>query len=154
MSKRTDVATPVAAAAASARSIGDDELLASFESGRVPEGGFHHEEHVRVAWLHLRREAWPLALARFSEGLKRFARAQGQPGLYHETVTVAFFLVIQERMADAGAGGSFDEFARRHPDLLAWKPSVLDRYYEKATLDSDRARRTFVMPDRLAVPRC
>lgn len=36
-----------------------------------------------------------------------------------------------------------------HADLLAWQPSILDRYYRAETLDSDRARRTFVMPDRL-----
>lgn len=127
----------------------DDDLLAAFEAGREPEGGFHHREHVRVAWLYLRREPWTLALARFSQGLQGFARAQGKPGLYHETVTVAFFLIIHERMAAADAPLSFDDFARRNPDLLTWRPSVLDRFYEKGTLDSDRARRVFVMPDRL-----
>ena len=34
------------------------------------------------------------------------------------------------------------------PDLLAWKPSALDRLYTPETLASDRARRVFVMPDR------
>jgi len=128
----------------------DGELLAAFEAGRPPEGGFHHREHVRVAWLYLRRDPWPVALSRFSAGLRHFAQAQGQPGLYHETVTVAFFLIIHERMAEPDAAPSFEDFARRHPDLLTWKPSVLDHYYERATLDSDRARRVFVMPDRLA----
>jgi hypothetical protein len=38
---------------------------------------------------------------------------------------------------------------RAHPDLLAWKPSVLEaRYYREETLWSDRARQTFVLPDR------
>ena len=129
--------------------ITDDELLSAFEAGREPEGGFHHREHLRVAWLYLGRDPWPVALGRFAEGLKRFALAQGQPGLYHETVTVAYFLLIHERMAaDPGEGG-FDAFVARYPELLGWKPSILDRYYEAATLGSDLARRVFVMPDRL-----
>jgi hypothetical protein len=127
----------------------DDELLAAFEAGREPEGGFHHREHLRVAWLYLGRDPWPVALGRFAEGLKRFAVAQGKPGLYHETVTVAYFLLIHERMAVDSGEGDFDAFVARYPELLGWKPSILDRYYEAATLGSDLARRVFVMPDRL-----
>ena len=128
----------------------DDELLEAFEAGREPLGGFHHREHVRVAWLYLRRDPWPAALGHFRDGLKRFAAAQGKPGLYHETITVAYLLLIHERMAGAGDGGSFDAFVAQNPELLRWKPSLLDRYYAAATLDSDLARRVFVMPDRLA----
>jgi hypothetical protein len=128
----------------------DDDLLAAFEAAREPEGGFHHREHLRVAWLYLRRDAWPVALGRFAEGLKRFAIAHGQPGLYHETVTVAYFLLTHQRMAQDPVDTGFDAFAARYPELLGWKPSILDRYYDKATLDSDHARRVFVMPDRLA----
>jgi hypothetical protein len=49
-------------------------------------------------------------------------------------------------MADAPEGESFEAFAARNPDLFAWKPSILDRYYDPETLRSDRARRVFVMP--------
>ena len=34
-------------------------------------------------------------------------------------------------------------------DLLTWKPSILERYYTSDTLFSDRARRSFVLPDRV-----
>lgn len=129
--------------------VTDADLLAAFEAARDPEGGFHHREHLRVAWLYLRRDSWPRALGRFSEGLKRFAIAHGQPGLYHETITVAYFLLIHQRMAQDPAHTGFEDFAARYPELLGWKPSILDRYYQKATLDSDLARRVFVMPDRL-----
>jgi hypothetical protein len=62
---------------------------------------------------------------------------------------VAYFLLIHERMAEASEA-TFDAFAARCTELLGWKPSILDRYYEAATLGSDLARRVFVMPDRLA----
>lgn len=127
----------------------DEELLAAFERGVEPEGGFHHAQHVRVAWLYLRSLALPEALARFTSKLRAFAAAQGSPGLYHETITVAFMLVIAERAGDPEAPSTWDAFAARNPDLLAWKPSVLDRYYRNETLWSDRAKRGFVMPDRM-----
>jgi hypothetical protein len=91
----------------------------------------------------------PEALLRFSAALQAFARTQGKPNLYHETITVAFLLIIAERIADDRDMTTWAEFATRNPDLLQWKPSVLDRYYRGETLWSDRARRGFVMPDRL-----
>src|SRR5262245_6381074 len=125
----------------------DDELLRYFEAGEVPPGGFHHEQHVRVAWNYVSRYPLPDALERFKSGLKRFALAQGKPGLYHETITIAYVLLIDERL-DRRPGSDWDHFAVQNPDLLQWKPSILDRYYTQETLWSDRARQAFVEPDR------
>jgi len=127
----------------------DEELLACFEAGVEPPGGFHHREHVRVAWWYLCRHHWTAALERFAAALRRYADAQGATGLYHETITTAWVLLINERLDECGRDLSWDNFAARYPELLAWKPSILDRYYTAETLKSDRARRTFVMPDRL-----
>lgn len=127
----------------------DDELMADFEAGRVPEGGFHHREHIRVAWNYLRVHGLPGALARFCAGLRHFAAAQGVPGLYHETITVAYILLINERLS-ASRELAWDDFAAAYPELLAWKPSILDTLYEADTLTSERARQVFVMPDRVA----
>ena len=126
----------------------DDEFLRSFEDCSLPATAFHHRDHVRLAWLYLRRHPVLEALTRFSVGLKRFATAHGKDGLYHETITWAFLFLIHERMAEDGGDEAWDGFAARNPDLLVWAPSVLDRYYEKATLASERARRIFLMPDR------
>jgi hypothetical protein len=127
----------------------DEELIGDFEAGRVPRGGFHHAQHVRVAWYYVRAYGLPAALVRFTGNLRTFAKGQGKPELYHETVTIAFMLIIAERLADAEPTQTWDAFAAQHPDLLSWKPSVLDRYYLPETLWSERARRAFVMPDRL-----
>jgi hypothetical protein len=126
----------------------DAALVERFEAGEEPSGGFHHREHVRVAWWYLKRHPLTEALNRFSVALKRFADARGKPGLYHETITVAFVLIINERLDGIGAEETWTEFAERNPDLLTWRPSVLDRYYRQETIASDRARRTFVFPDR------
>jgi hypothetical protein len=125
--------------------MNDDVLLAGFEDGSL--SAFHHSDHVRVAWLYLHRHEPLAALERFTAGLKRFAAAKGQAGLYHETITWAYLLLIHQRMAQAPVAETWEEFAARNPDLFAWKPSILARYYRDETLDSDLARRVFVLPD-------
>jgi hypothetical protein len=128
----------------------DDELMRAFEAGQVPVGGFHHVQHVRVGWNYLRAHPLPEAIGRFCAGLRHFAQAQGATNLYHETITVAYMLLINERWAESDPSMSWEAFAAAHPELLAWKPSLLDRFYTPDLLGSGRARRVFVMPDRIA----
>ena len=128
----------------------DEALVHAFESTELPPEQFPHREHVRVAWWYLRECTLPEALLRFTTALRRFAAAKGVPGLYHETITVAFMLVIADRLDEESRALPWTAFAARHPDLLAWKPSVLSRYYTDQTLFSDRARQRFAMPDRIA----
>ena len=128
----------------------DDELVELFDAAKSPPDGFHHRDHVRVAWWYLRRYALPDALKRFCDGLRRFALAHGKPDLFHETITLAYLLLINERLDGSSRELPWENFAAQNPDLLTWRPSVLDRYYRPETLSSDRAKRTFVMPDRVA----
>ena len=130
------------------RVISDRDFLAAFEDGTLSEDRFHHSDHVRAAWLLLREGTPASALDRFSTALKRFAAAKGKTGLYHETITWAYLLLINERMERSGRGVEWDEFAAANADLLTWRPSVLDDYYRAETLGSDLARRVFVLPDR------
>ena len=127
----------------------DEQLVAAFESTELPGDQFSHANHVRVAWCYLREATLPEALLRFSTALRRFAEAKGAPGKYHETITVAYMLIIAERLA-SHPNWSWDQFAAANPDLLARSPSPLAVFYTPETLMSERARRRFVMPDRLA----
>jgi hypothetical protein len=129
----------------------EEALIRTLEAGTVPDGGLPHADHVRMAWYCLRRQPLLLALSRVRNALQRAAAGRGQPERYHETITVAFVLVIADRLADAREL-SWDAFAARNPDLLDWKPSVLARFYTEETLDSERARQVFVPPDRVVGP--
>lgn len=126
----------------------DADFLAAFEAATLPEDRFHHRDHVRAAWLLLRDESPAAALARFASALKRFAAAKGKTRLYHETITWAYLLLINERMERDGRDRGWEEFAASNPDLLTWRPSVLDEYYTPETLGTDLARRVFLLPDR------
>ena len=121
------------------------ELIAAFEATTLPAEQFTHEAHVRVAWAYLRRAPLPDALVAFANGLKRYAAAKGAADKYHETVTVAWMLLIAERTGDS-PDSVWAEFSRTNADLLQREPSPLARYYSPDVLSSERARRGFVMP--------
>jgi hypothetical protein len=125
-----------------------EELIKQFEDGTTPATTFHHADHVRLAFEYLRRYPALEALEKFSAALQRFAAAQGKAQRYHETITWAYLLLIRERMARADRTQRWEEFAERNADLLIWRGGVLATLYRQETLDSDLARRTFVLPDR------
>jgi hypothetical protein len=128
--------------------VTDLELMEKFEDATLPIEAFHHEEHVRVAFLYLARYRVLEAVERFSAALVRFAARNGKAGLYHETITWAYMLLIRERIARAGRDQTWTEFRVSNWDLLDREKPILKRYYREETLASDLARNAFVLPDR------
>lgn len=128
----------------------DDDFVAAFEALSLPPSAFRHAEHVRLAWIYLRRMDLPAAMRRYARQLRAFAGHVGKPGLYHETITYAFLMVVNERIADGLAEEDWDGFRARNPDLFAGVKGALGRWYSEERLASDRSRAGFVMPDRMA----
>jgi len=122
----------------------------ALEAGTIDVEDFDHEAHVYIAWLYL--EQYPLheATARFTAALRHLTAQLGIPGKYHETISWFFMLLIEERRFGLTAGDWFS-FHREHADLFAsGADSILCRYYSSELLSSDRARTSFVLPDKLA----
>lgn len=124
--------------------MSDREFVEALEACTLPSELFDHREHVRLAWLYLRDAPLLEALPRFIASLKRYAGSLGASAKYHETITYAFMLLINERMQRV-ASDSFEDFANAHADLFG---PILKRYYREETLASPLARTTFVMPDQ------
>jgi hypothetical protein len=129
--------------------MSDADLVARFLAGSLAEPELRHRDHVRVGWLLLARHPLLEALALFRDGLRRLAESFGKAGLYHETITLAYLLLIHERRAAAppGRDESWERFAARCPELFAWPESILDQFYRPETLRSESARHGFVLPD-------
>ena len=127
--------------------ISDVQFIASFENASLDNAGFHHADHVRMAFLYLSRYPVLEALERFTATLARFAAAKGRPELYNETITWAFLLLIRERMARSPGPQTWHQFAGANPDFLNWKDNILKKYYRDETLSSDLAKRVFLLPD-------
>ncbi len=122
----------------------DEELVQAFERGTLPAAAFTHAAHVRVAWWYLGRYGLGGAITRFSAALRRFATQHGAPGKYHQTVTVAHLLIIDERR-HRDSSASWDTFAAANPD-----PSRASRRCCHSTTRTKcctpSARAVFLMP--------
>lgn len=127
----------------------DHAFAAAFRDTSLPTATFHHRDHVRMAWIYVREFGAADAPARFAADLQQYARAKGVPGLFHATITTAYLALVAERVAET-PDLSWDAFAAAHPDLLTWKPGILDRFYSADRLWSPLARVQFVMPDLTA----
>ena len=125
-----------------------DEELRALESGTLDAARFPHPEHLRLGFEMLRRHPFGEAVVRFSRGLQLIAAKAGRPEVYHETITVAFLAVINERRVRL-ATENWSEFQEKNADLLDKR--CLERWYPAAQLGSDLARRTFCLP-RIAAP--
>ncbi len=125
----------------------DDEFLAAFESGALAPPAFDHAAHLRTAFVLLVRRPFLEACIAMRDGLRAIAARAGKPGLYHETITIAFMSLVLERMRQEQVPDSI-AFIARHPELS--ERGLLARYYRIATLQSAVARERFVLADAAA----
>ena len=134
--------------------MNDDEFLNAFETCTLKE--FHHRDHIKVAYLYLRRFPLDEAVAKVRTGLQALAAAWGAPvgeleKGYHETMTQAWVRLVQLKMNDGGlaaspdADATADSFCKQHPDLM--QKTRLDQFYSRERLMTWEAKRDIVEPD-------
>jgi len=124
--------------------------IEAFEAGTLDVEAFDHEAHIYIAWLYLEQLPALQAGQRYADALKRLTKSLGIPGKYHETITWFFIFLIDERRRNS-VGEDWFSFVRHNDDLFArGEQNIVNRYYLPKTLGSDSARRSFVLPDRLA----
>jgi len=122
------------------------EELHAFETGALDPAQFPHSEHVRLGFEMLRRYSFGEAIGRFSSGVKLLAAKAGMPQVYHETITVAFLALINERRATV-PNQTWSEFSANNADLFDKR--CLEKWYPAEQLGTDLARRTFCLPTLL-----
>jgi len=125
----------------------DSEILERFENATLSAADFPHREHVRVAWIYLRERPLVEVLERFPRHLRSFAKALGADGLYHETITWFFLMLVHDRIARNGSDASWEAFSRTNPDLFEQSSSIMNRHYLPSTWQSGTAKERFLLPD-------
>lgn len=96
-----------------------------------------HEALLRSAWTELRQRPFPAAIARIQKA-------------GHATRALAWARLVDAAIARGGPGPDWDAFLLRNPELR--EPDHLLTHYSPERLDSERARREFVLPDRCPLP--
>ena len=123
--------------------------IAAMEAGEIDPAAFDHEAHVYLGWLYVGEYSLADAIGRFTAALRRLTTKLGIPDKYHDTISWFYLLLIAERRA-AASEDSWFSFRRENDDLFRRDGNVIERYYSRELLFSDRARKTYVLPDRLA----
>lgn len=128
----------------------DDAFVRAFLDGSLPPTRFHHRDHLRLAWVLIRRHGAAAAIDTITSGIQHYAAAHGQSGLYHETLT-RFWVGLVAHMSEARP--AIDDFTA----FLAAFPFVLDkglpwRHWRQGTLGGAASRTRWVEPDLLALP--
>jgi len=127
----------------------DEQFLAAFTAGQIANQDFHHRDHLRLAWIQIRRLGLPRAAEAVTTAIRQFAARHGHGDRYHETMTRFWLRVV-------GMG------IKRHPtlhfnDLLDAEPHLLDknlpyRHWSRELMGSDEARQRWLDADVLELP--
>ena len=127
----------------------DDHFLAAFTAGEIANQDFHHRDHLRLAWIQIRRLGLPRASEAVTAAIRQFAAGHGHGDRYHETMTRFWLLVVATGIS-------------RHPtlafdELLAAEPHLLDknlpyRHWSRERMGSEDARQRWVEPDVRLMP--
>jgi hypothetical protein len=125
--------------------VTDQEFLDAFQAGRISPSEFHHRDHLRLAFLQVRRLGLEPAAAVVAAGIRGFATARGQHRLYHETLTRFWIRIVAHASAP-----TFEETLERHPQLLDKELPL--RHWRRETLFGEAARGAWLEPDIAPLP--
>lgn len=127
----------------------EQQFYEQFENATLDATIFNHSNHIKMAWIYLHEFDLPNAMSNFANALQNFATANGATNLYHETITFAFLILINERIEKSENHQNWQEFVDNNADLFNWENNILKKYYQTETLSSEFAKKHFVFPDKL-----
>lgn len=133
----------------------DETFLKKFEACEFPLDEWHHEQHIKLAYLYLRRYSFEEAANRIREKIKALNAAHQIPDLptrgYHETMTQAWLRLVWVTLCEYGLAETADAFYEQSPQLSQKK--ILRLFYSKEVFMAPQAKYEFLEPDLAPLPR-
>ncbi|HEY3762260.1 MAG TPA: hypothetical protein VGN23_10990 [Verrucomicrobiae bacterium] len=132
----------------------DEQFLAEFESCRVPLDQWHHKEHIKLAYLYLRKYLLDEAIDHVRTRIKAYNAAHKVPEAvdrgYHETMTQAWMRLVHLTLCEYGPAENADKFYEQHPQL--WQMKTLRLFYTRDRFMTLQAKQEFIEPDLTPLP--
>jgi len=126
--------------------MSDAELTRALERGEIPDQGFPHASHLRVAWTYLRESPTVEdAVDRMASTLRRVAASAGKAEKYSHPTTVFWMYqlaAVRVLMPDADCAAA----VRAYPRLLDKNLILADDSFNAASPGSPHPSRH--APDR------
>ncbi len=140
----------------STSTIDPADLAGRFQRLQLSRADWTHEAHLTVGLWHVATLGAEAALVSLRSGIRRLNEQNGvantSTGGYHETITAAYVLLLDDFLRRRRAGGLADAADLREAAavLLAGdvaRRDVLLRYWSRERLLSAEARAAWVEPD-------
>jgi hypothetical protein len=128
----------------------DDEFLHAFFALTLPNSDFRHRDHLRLAWLAVRRHGVSVAEEVVTAGIRRFAEHNHHGPIYHETMTRFWVKLVGHVVTERPDIVDFDQFLATYP-LLLDKNTPL-RHWSREAMFGAEARAAWHEPDLVALP--
>jgi hypothetical protein len=125
--------------------LSDDAVLQAFENCRLDPAKFHHDDHIRLAWLCVQRYGAREAETKLLDGLRRFAQRAGVPQKFMYTTTIAWARLVAAAQTTSPGPNNFSVWIESHAELL--DRQLLARHYSPGRLETEEARTGWVEPD-------
>ena len=125
--------------------MSDDAVLQAFEDCRLDPAKFHHDDHIRLAWLCVQRYGAYEAETKLLDGLRRFAQRAGVPQKFMCTTTIAWARLVAAAQTASPGMNNFSEWIESHPEMLDRK--LLASHYSPGRLETEESRSGWVEPD-------
>jgi N-formylglutamate deformylase len=130
--------------------IPDDEFLRAFFGLTLPSSEFRHRDHLRLAWLAVRRHGGDVAEEVVASGISRFAQHNSHGPLYHDTMTRFWARLVAHAVSARPEILDFDEFLAAFPLLLDKNTPM--RHWSRESMFAPEARAAWREPDLVALP--
>jgi hypothetical protein len=130
--------------------IPDDEFLHAFFGLSLANSEFRHRDHLRLAWLAVRRHGAGPAENVVVGGIRRFAQHHSHAPAYHDTMTRFWVRLVAHAVSDRPEIADFDAFLAAYP-LLLDKNTPL-RHWSRDAMFGAEARAEWREPDLVALP--
>ena len=133
----------------------DTTFLRQFETAALPLEEWHHQQHLKVAYLYLRKHPFAEALALMRANIKAYNAAHHVPDTqlsgYHETMTQAWMRLVDFTLREYGPAENADDFCQRHPELS--RKETMRLFYTRELFMSPEAKAGFIEPDLAPLPK-
>lgn len=134
--------------------IDDETFLRRFETASWPLKQWHHRQHIKAAYLYLRRHPFDAAMTKMRAGIKAYNAAHKVPESllsgYHETMTHAWMRLVHFSLSEYGPAENADALFEKNEQLSEKK--ILRFFYTRKRFISRKAKAKFVAPDRIPLP--
>jgi len=125
--------------------MSDDAVLQAFEACQLDPAKFHHDDHIRLAWLCVQRYGAHEAETKLLDGLHRFTQRAGVPQKFMHTTTIAWTRLVAAAQTGSPRTVNFPKWIQSRLQLL--DRNLLAKYYSPGRLETEKARSGWVEPD-------